>query len=78
MRVVFYRLPCQTGIHTPACCSVDTHHVPLQCMDRLHVLTVQHDNYMKLSKTEAYTISVLYILQLVFHKQAINNFTSKP
>ena len=70
---VFYWLPCQTGIQTPACRSDDKHHVSLQCMDRLHVLVVQHYNYAKRPKTEAPAISIFYNLQLVFHKQAINN-----
>lgn len=67
---VFYWLPCQTGIQTPACCSVDMHHVSWPCMDRLHVLVVQHYNYVKRSKTEAYTTSNFYNFQPLFHKQA--------
>ena len=70
---VLFEICCNSGIQTPTFCSVDTHHVSLQCMDRLHVLVVQYYNYVKRSKTEASTISIFYNLQLVFRKQAINN-----
>jgi len=70
---VFHWLLCQAGTQTPACCSVDTHYVSLQCIDHLHVLVVQHYNYVKWSKTQSlHNINLLQLTTCT--SQASHNY----